>query len=389
MTISELCCRQLVRTVAFVYLASVASQSVDAQNRPVADQIKIREIYVPADNPGIWPAGDWTPVTPKQLKDLIDKIPQRDSRQQAGWIRQANYSATFRDGALRSGQFELLLENDRTKDSKAIQYAPWENISLAVKSLQGDEVSSGQSTSSSVRLGVDPQGRSVLAIPRGISTIKGAWSLAGRPLSTGYQFALRLPQATVSTIRINLPVGFGLSLPGQQPFRMTTEQPDGSRDFEIMLGSSRELICLIVPDSTLSVPASHQGWYARTETSFVVSPERIQFQQEFIFESLGSTDSEIRIPLPANVEIRSIEWAGTPLENWSVSSQEAPVLRLTLSEPIVGLGRPLRILGILKEGPGGFIEAPRMIPQNTVSLSERVRLSVSRPLELQRSQIWN
>src|SRR5690606_31891570 len=53
-------------------LNAAAQEAVDeaASGRPTS--VPLRQIYVPAEDPTGWPAGDWVPVSPDELGDLLN-----------------------------------------------------------------------------------------------------------------------------------------------------------------------------------------------------------------------------------------------------------------------------------------------------------------------------
>lgn len=353
-------------TSLFLVLIITVTHTDAQQNKP-----SIRKIYVPADTPESWPEGNWTPVPSSRLAEQTRR--QVTSPSSKAWMKEGRYQATLNKDVLQNGRFELEVAEPegRTNGTTLIS---WQNTNLAFSNLNWKN--------QPAKLGNKVDGNLFLMVPHNVKFLSGQWSIQGRHLEGGVFFDLQFPQSAVTELELLLPKDDRIVVFDNTPISFSPASRPQEQRVILSLGAKAHARFFVSFGNSNSQSAPTSQLFTRTETLLSLSRDQSRFRQELLIESLGAEVKTILIPVPDKLSIRSIEFGGIPLNSWSVSRNQPRTLSVSFPNPILGLSRPLRISGTIEYTEGELWRVPRLLPENSFSLSELITLNVSPPLEL-------
>ena len=214
-------------------------------------------------------------------------------------IEQAEYRVTFADGTLTDGSFLWkILQKGNAGGALEIGTA-----NLNFTDLVSDV--------SDVNWGTTQKGRKLVLIENQISQVRGKWSLPGQTFPGQTIFECRFPPAMLSTLYVSLPLthtihsSFGLVTPIDSP------EPQRYRLWKVELGrlSSTKLTV-----SLRNLPRQKILPSIQVDTVHVTRQDGVFTQTNFILEGLSSERrKQLRVQIPATVEIQSISSSGVPV----------------------------------------------------------------------------
>ncbi len=367
----------LLAATLFPQAARAADDEIPARATTTA-----RWIHVPADNPQSWPTGPWVAVPSSRLKSWMSGAVATPP---SIWIREAQYQAVYRDGILADGQMTANLKSTPGRDDQPLELLDWSGSNLAFERLVWPE--------RAAELGETPGGQTWLLVPRGETRLSGTWTRQGRPLTNGRVFDLTLPPAAVSELRLDVPRGLSVRTGGELP---TRREPSDKVDHDrwiVSTGSRRDVQLVIVRDEPEGAPGVPRIFH-RSNTAFAFAQDEFRLRQEILLEAPEGPIESLSVVLPDQIEIRQVILGNSPLSSWRIVDAPTRQLEIRFPEPILGLSRPLVIVGRLALQPDPVsslipdepltLDPPR--PRVGTSMSEQVTLNVLSPLELKSVQ---
>ncbi|MBD3673760.1 MAG: hypothetical protein HUJ26_09580 [Planctomycetaceae bacterium] len=353
-----------------ILLATILPQTGFSQTPETAT---IRKIYVPADSPESWPEGDWIPVPSDRLRDPSAE-PDAESFSPA-WARSAKYEASLQGNSLVRGNLRVEIEHARHSDSQVHQsLLPWTDTTLAVSNLNWE--------SGPAKLGNGEDGTPYLMASPQHKILTGNWTYEGRALSGGAFFTLQFPPSAVTEFLLHIPRRHELKLFDSVPVKELSTESPREQTFQLSLGSRAKVRFFVSFGTADKTHKREPQLFTRAETLVLLARDQSRVRQELLIESLGSPVKSIKLPVPTNLKVRSIEYGGITMNNWNVTRDPPQTLTIQFPEPIEGLGRPLLIDGQLNYEESQLWRVPHLLPQNSHPISETVTLNVTPPHEL-------
>lgn len=362
--------KTVVVLIVGVFCWIVSTQLVFAQSTA---EPPVRKIYVPADAPESWPEGDWIPIPSERLRE---KSSERVSALQSSrWVHTAKYEATLDRETLIRGNVQM--EIDHSVDSHK-QGGPsliaWPETKLAFSNLQWE--------SKPAKLGNTSSGQNYLIVSPENQTLTGNWSLKGRTLTGGVFFDLQFPSAAVTEFLLHLPTAYELRVLDNVPVTQQSARSSEEHTYQMSLGSRGKVRFFVGFGQQGDKISPATQLMARAETLVFLARDQSRFRQELLIESLGAPVDSLSIPVPENIQIRTVEYGGLAINSWNVTRELPRLLTVKIPESIEGLGRPLVISGQVSYTESQLWKIPRLWPRESHPLSEEVTLNVSPPHEL-------
>ena len=153
--------------MALIFVSSVSSHRLWAEETIESTLPKIRTIFVPADTPSTWPPGNWRPIERKEYDRLIKSIQPLPPSPKTTWIDQAEYSATFTGQSLISGTANA---NVRHLDQHP-KFLEFQSSNLPISSLRWSE--------KKAIWGTAPDGRTGVIVQKDHSELNFKWEFNG------------------------------------------------------------------------------------------------------------------------------------------------------------------------------------------------------------------
>jgi hypothetical protein len=243
----------------------------------------------------------------------------------------AEYAATFSDHRFTEGRLIWNVEHPGTKaESWAVQ-----PLGLAVKNLQWGTMPAIWGTS-----GI---GRFEVLLDRPQGQITGMWELDGETVVRHDEFLLKIPQATVSALKLRIPVGYSVVVPGPADAQFAAAEV-GWNLWSISLGTQTECRIAIHPPQPPGV-----AWpliLVRSESWYGVRQEGLRYSCELSLEVSQAPVRDLVLTTDTELEVYSITYGDIPLP-WKTETQDG-VQRLSFMLPdlLLGTGRTLRLRGV-------------------------------------------
>jgi len=357
--------------MALIFVSSVSSHRLWAEETIESTLPKIRTIFVPADTPSTWPPGNWRPIERKEYDRLIKSIQPLPPSPKTTWIDQAEYSATFTGQSLISGTANA---NVRHLDQHP-KFLEFQSSNLPISSLRWSE--------KKAIWGTAPDGRTGVIVQKDHSELNFKWEFNGRRLSKTVVFDLRIPQATLSHLRIKVPQGYLLKTSAGDVKGPTTAEQAGWEFWSVSLGNRSEVRLIFRPidQKKQSAPII----FADQTHAYTLSQDSLRLQAEFILEVSRAEINQLQLKLHPTLQIQSINYGNDTSLKWNSNTNPAVnQVTIDLPGPLVGRARPLRIQAI---GPV-TLDQKWTLPQLEISESllrnSQIRLAVDHSLELKK-----
>ena len=360
------CNWQFAIVCVLLTLVSLSTTSEAEEKTPTA-----RHVFVPVDNPEVWPKGEREPVPfDEYLKLREASQPHRPTRRGAS-IEWQSFSATFDPsrGVLTEGRWDAEVRSS-AKQPQLLSLEPLDLPISELKWANGDAV-----------WGTAPSGETLLMVDAAERRLEGKFSRQGRRLQRTWQFDLRLATATVSELKLRVPAKYSLTCSAATIRGPLTTGEEGWRLWQLNLGGQSRCEVLIA-ESQAAVPTVPVIVYEQT-SSYVLREAEIEVQCEFNAEIFQTPKGTLEFVVPDDLSVYSIGFAGDSRLPWRELPRvpgQPRHLEVTLPEPQIGRVRALQLLGGLAAKWVPTLTLPRVTLANGWFTGGRWNVSVDVPL---------
>lgn len=331
----------------------------------------VRHIFVPVDNPKVWPKGDRELVPFEEYLELREANQFVRPARRGASIEWQSLSATFDPsrGVLTDGRWEAEVLGSE-KQPRLLSLEPLDLPISELKWADGDAV-----------WGTTPSGETLLQVDAGERRLEGKFSRQGRRLQRTWQFDLRLATATVSEFKLHVPAKYSVTCSDATIRGPLTSGEEGWRLWQLNLGSRSRCEVLIV-ESQAAAPTVPVVVYEQT-SSYVLREAEIEVQCEISAEVFHTPKATLEFVVPDDLSIYTIGFAGDSRLPWRdlprVLGQPRQI-EVSLPEPQIGRVRALHLLaGVAAKWQPAFV-LPRITLANGWFTSGRWNVSVDSPL---------
>lgn len=324
----------------------------------------------------------WTPLSKITAETLQGRVPvlldeyQRLKRlavldrttPSATRLIRAEYSATYSSHRFADGRLNWFVQH------AGVAAGSWavQPLGLAIKDLRWGEQPAVWGTSA--------LGRFEVSIDRPQGQLSGHWELEGETVVRHDEFVLKIPQATVSSLKLRVPAGYSVVMPGQLIPQVAAAEA-GWNLWNISLGTQTECRIAIHPPQPPSptVPLI----LVRSETLYGVRNEGLRYSCDLSLEVSQAPIREISLSTDADLEIYSITY-GDILLPWKTETRDgAQRLVVTLPDSLQGAGRNLRLRGVAPIKTDQAWKLPQVSVIGGAFDEGSIILRVAPPLQLQ------
>lgn len=378
------------------------SDSLNTGSDRVSDGLKpsdVKQIFVPAQNPKVWPKGDWEVIDSREYRRLLKGLKRKQPEPASARISHAKYQATFTGKNLHAGQLTATIQH--TTDSQFLSLDP---INLAIASLWWDE----EDKPRKAIWGNAAEGETLLVLPDSINssnsspmapnkTLRGEWSAAGRKFSNRFEFDLKLLPATVNELELSLPRNWTLTssvgaVEGPLEFSQHSQGSDISgppndrfRKWNVQMGSEQE--------GQLTLHQSSPGkpspglLLAESDTTYLVHERELQVEARYELDAAYAPISQVVFEVPSSIRIYAITYGTETNLEWHLKTRgRRQQVVIQLPDPLLGKSRPIRIQGLGRVQSGRAWQLPMITCSQAALLRRKLHLTVDAPLELRSNQ---
>lgn len=346
---------------------------VDRSHSTMADETpaampSIRRVFVPADRPHLWPAGDWIPLGTDEFETLV-RDAEAQSEPRAAVIDRADYSATLAGNAV-SGRGTLHVRRfiDRPVS------VPLGPLNFVLTNLRWAD-------NHPATWGLSPNGETMLLVDRPSGELQVEWHAPMQRLAQSQEVRLQLPAAAVSVVNIALPVD---RIVRSSSGNVDSSSPaaDGLRPWRIHLGQAHECRLSIRAATNLSSTDS-RALLVRQEFSGVVRPEGMRMQCDFQLEFLGVPRREVEFAVSPELQVLFVQLADGPALHWRETADVSERrLIVAVPSPELAAHPTLRVQGLVPSALDRKWMLPQLRVTDGVLLDGQFALRVDSPLEL-------
>ena len=358
-----------IRLAALAFLVAGLSSQLLADDTLDADRQgprRIQKVFVPANNPSVWPEGDWIPLRTAEFLRLEASI-EKDAKRPAV-LHECRYLGRLVNDTLQNGTFHWTADNHRPSS---------ELIDLGQPTIAIQEVNDD---GRSALWGTSEDRRHLLQVHSGQTQLTGRWSAVGREVFTTTEFHLVFPTAVMTTLELDLPDNRSLQVDDNIiPQRSPADLPGWSR-WTLHLGRRSDCHLRVTRQTTSdrAVPL-----YASQTLQYVLEADGIQIQADIIIDSGPERLNSLVLTIPGSMQVQAVS-AGldTALPFSRRRDGSANLLDIDMSEIRLSKRMVIRIRGKLPL----LTNRPRSLPRFGLRqgrwLSIRRKLLVSPPLRL-------
>lgn len=356
--------------VAMVLVAWSACASVQA----MAETLRYRRVYAPADRPDLWPRdGDrYVPIDAAEFEELIRQlrgIPPGMPDLGRARLAHAEYEARLIEPDLLQGRAILHFQHD----GGAPVLARLDGWGLALEAAAW-EAAAGPSA----LIGSGPDGTLLLLVDRP-GKLVASWTLRGQAEGEGaVSFPIALAKSAVSSLALELP----LPLAPAFSAGVSREVPpvaEGWRRWRVDLGGTRSLRVLVAGSQTR--PQQRRLTLVEEQTTYDLSPRGADVLVQFKLDVHHEPLQRLTLTLDPGVELVSVRYAEAPLA-WKLEGGMAAgrLAAIDLPEPMLGSGRVLRVAALAPLPTDVRWRLPRVRVEEAIWQAGRMNVLVRAPL---------
>lgn len=318
-------------TVAW-FVAAPVGNDTDA-NAAERAPVTVEQTFVPAGKPNLWPGGrdaNWVLIPRDRLDRLLQIVNQNSAEARTVPFDRAEYSARFDPRTVRLIAGTARLTGSDLPHGPQGGLVGMDPLNLAVSKIRwtGPE-------EQPALLGTDRQGRQRLYVPDGASTLEFDWSLMGRQRLNGMEFRVSLPAAVVSTITLNLPLGWTVT--SDTGLVSGQASADGSR-FTVELGIRNHCRLRLLESGHKSSQSSAGHLACRLSSRYSIRTGQLRGVCEAGFSAIAPGTTELALVLPSDLHVDSAEQSSGATVAWSVSESAPDRLQRVLFQLVDGAG---------------------------------------------------
>lgn len=332
-----------------------------------ADAPTWRRAYVPADDPGAWPAGEWEPVPLVELNAIL--AAESEGAELAA-AQPVLSRAIYRGTLTGDGSCDGSLEIEVQRPSGAGEYLEIGDIGVVLSQLAWED--------EPAIWGTAPDDRVLLQVERPAGTLTGRWSVRGRQVFSRRDFDLRLPAAGSTRIELTLPSSLRLRSNGGVVLPPVDAGPE-QRLWVVELGRQSRCTCTLESAATPGVPLLH----CDRSLVYSIRPDVCRIQADFSVHAQRAVPAELVFDVPADAQRVSATYAAnTSLPSRLEVQGDAAVLRVPLPKLAPGRIGTIRIVGEVPLQEGTDWELPVISLQTAALITGERRMHIDRPLTL-------
>lgn len=360
-----------VLTCCLTLYGQELSETSRSSNAP---NFQFRKIELPEGELSRIPLKDWIPISPDEFESLLKRIQSSVDPADSCSITRAHYSAEFREGMLRDGRFALSVQKFGS-GSRPLILSP---CSLPVREIAWrDRPASG---------GTNTSGQQVITVDREAGELVGKWDLASRSVEEGTEFELEIPQAAISTLELNLPEEFGLTV-GDPTISVTKATPEeGKRNWSLILGSRTKCRLIIRKQETSKDIAP--TLVCRQESSYSLRRDGIRLREQIQMHPVGGGIQNLSFQVDSGLQVLSVSLgADIPLQwNEQANDQQKQIVTVRFPDPVFESERPLVLQFVAPSRINQSWRLPRVSLTDAIVEEHQLALTVETPLELKSLQ---
>lgn len=274
---------------------------------------------------------DWIPLALEEFERWIRESSTLQRPATACVIAHAEYSATFSEGALRSGT-ALWKIRRLGQEATSLRFSPL-NVSLQNVTWQDRPALSGTSSTHA--------GFSVL-VDRQEGELQSEWECKGTPLGPNWTFDLQLPASQVTVLKISLPPGWKIRAADSQGI-ITSQKSDSGSLWRILLGNKSNCeLAVVVDDSTTSL--APQFSYQQ-DNQYLIGPEGIRMRAAFKMNLTRGNLSAASLTMDRDLQVVSVTYGSDLPLNWKTKDNENDrILEIRFPESVAGQLKTVQVL---------------------------------------------
>jgi len=359
--------------IALAVLASNAGRVAAADGEPT-----LRQRFVPADRPDLWPseAGrDWVPVQRAELDSLLKQLRGQSRNQQSIPFSTATYHAEFDPQRLTLGQgtASLQVSSDRLPGS----LVPCDPLNLSIDRPRW------QDSGEPAVLGASAGGDHFLAIRPTSRVLQFDWQLAGTRRLSGVEFTVRVPSAVASALSLVTPRDWKLKASSGTVTHV--RDSDDATTWHVNLGRRTETQLRFIEPGRSIARLESSLTTASLNSRFELAPLFVRSATEVSFESLAASVDSPEVQIAEAWQIRSIERVSGGAVLWQDLGLMDGLRRLRIEIPdgavasdrgfVINSSLPFHLEKQLQ------LAAPRFV--NAVLFDGRLQVALGPPFTLQ------
>ena len=360
----------VVALAACCHRPALAQTTASGKDAGSVAHAGVRQIYVPADDPVQWPAGDWIPVDRDELSELL--VPGRSaSDPDPAFLERVIYRARFEQSAFVDGTLDATV---RLRGSRP-RFVELGTPSLAIAELRWPE--------GPAAWGLAPDQRTLLRVEADKRMLSGRWSLSGRDVFSTVVFAVSVPPAVTSRLELDVPATHTLSVDGGLTSEVRPGQQHDWQTWSIELGRRSSCRMTVAPIAGTDADSSHDLQLSQvTNYSFIADGLRVQ--ADVTIQALSGRFNTLDLIVPERMQLTSVTiGSDRELPSTRVQEDDTSLLRVDVSGTSLTRGTTLRLTGKLPLHPGRPMDLPRIDVRDGRWMRIRRHVDVARPLQLQ------
>lgn len=365
-------CRSITHVLgsAVLLVAGAYMESAIAADAPSVRVPDLRRIYVPADAPRDWPAGDWQPIPLAELERLHQAAQSATGRSQLSGIDRAEYSAVLSGDSLTAGELHWIVRH-ATDEPAPIALDP---LSLATSEM----VWALPGGARPAIWGADSTGGRVLLPEARASSLTGRWTLPGQKLAHSVQFELQFAPAVVTRLTLRAPAGTILTANAGE---LVGPQPADSSPWALWtLNLGSQTRCRLRATRQATHDAAAPLLLVAERANYVVSPEGLRWRTEFEPQVLEGEVRRLELQLDAGMQTTSIVYGDDGSLKWEPVAEQG-ALRIDLPDVLRSPGQRVTVRGIAPIPKAGGWKLPRVRVRGALEAGAEAVVRLQNPFQ--------
>ncbi|MGD9855513.1 MAG: hypothetical protein AB7U20_11255, partial [Planctomycetaceae bacterium] len=334
------------------------------------EPLKLREAFVPAEEPDAWPPGKWLAIPTQAYESLRDDLGEKPHTPPQVMFRRARYVADFEGGVFLRGRMTAQVQL-RGADPVFISLG---HPACALRNLEWRDQPAGW--------GLSPTGETLLRVTSQGDVLEGEWSLRGREFFQRVEFDAALIPAAISTVEIRLPAAMQMQVDDPAALQVVADPDSQWRRWLLDVGQRAQLRCVISAEPSSPALASPT---AERLSRYTLDAGGLALRTDFQLDGVPGGLEQLAFSVSAGMEISSVTLGNereVPFQR--VQQDEGQGVSVIVALESVALeGRvKVGISGGMPLPSEGSVILPRVSLESFPLVSSRLQVAVQRPLEL-------